>query len=93
MPSFCLVLENNAVRWAVFPFVVSVIMLPMKAYITEDFPWIPTNKPISDNFTEFNTNTLAMYQIDYNRYTLPSNTKFYEDPIRKLQISQEILDT
>ncbi|OQS02129.1 hypothetical protein THRCLA_05473, partial [Thraustotheca clavata] len=85
--------QKYSVRWAIFPFLVSNVMLfnlismPMKAYITEDFPWtsMPTI-PNYANFTEFNTTTLTLLQSFYNQHTLPTNSYYYEDQMRKVQI-------
>ncbi|OQR96489.1 Intraflagellar Transport Protein 72/74 [Thraustotheca clavata] len=66
---------------------------PLKAYITEDLPWthFPTI-PSYANFSQFNATTLALYQRNYNRYSLPPNSTYYEDNVRKVQVTRLILD-
>ncbi|OQR97316.1 hypothetical protein THRCLA_07016, partial [Thraustotheca clavata] len=73
------------VSWAPFPLLVSLGMLfnlPLKAYITENMPW--TKMPMSPtyaNFSDFNSSTLALFQQNYNRQTLPLHATYFEDRI------------
>ncbi|EQC38892.1 hypothetical protein SDRG_03850 [Saprolegnia diclina VS20] len=52
--------------------------LPLKAYLSEPWPWdIDPNIPtLPSNFTAFNTSALARYQRLYNRISLPLGATF-----------------
>ncbi|OQR89012.1 hypothetical protein ACHHYP_06520, partial [Achlya hypogyna] len=71
----------------------NIALMPMKAYLSEEFPWShPVQAPVSNNFTEFNETTLTTYMAAYSSATLPRGNAFFDDTSRSVQLVRVVLD-
>ncbi|OQR95197.1 hypothetical protein THRCLA_07998, partial [Thraustotheca clavata] len=71
----------------------NVVLMPLKAYFSEDLPWTHLiESPVSSNFTQFNQTTLELYQHSYNRQSIPLGDVYYRDPLHSVHLVRVALN-
>ncbi|KDO25689.1 hypothetical protein SPRG_08988 [Saprolegnia parasitica CBS 223.65] len=71
----------------------NISLMPIKAYLSEDLPWTRDAQwSASDNFTDFNTSTLARYQAKYNVSTLPPQCVYHNDAAAGVELVRVQMD-
>ncbi|EQC28086.1 hypothetical protein SDRG_14179 [Saprolegnia diclina VS20] len=89
---------HHRVCWSASPMLVSLFMLlnlvamPMKAYISEAFPWTSlAPMPSFASFSSFNATTLVDLQARYNSATLPKGAANFADGNNGAQVLRQLL--
>ncbi|OQR90464.1 hypothetical protein ACHHYP_05482 [Achlya hypogyna] len=72
---------------------INLASMPMKAYLSESFPWNvdPQISAVPSNFTEFNVTALATLQEKYTASSLPAGSAFYLDTRHNVQVLRQVL--
>ncbi|KDO29715.1 hypothetical protein SPRG_05665 [Saprolegnia parasitica CBS 223.65] len=74
-------------------FLLNVLCMPMKAYLSEDVPWGPLiERPIFPNYSSFNATILDKYQTEYAFTRLPNTSTYFSDASSDVQVVRLALD-
>ncbi|OQR99812.1 hypothetical protein ACHHYP_04327 [Achlya hypogyna] len=81
---------SHAIR---FLFVLNLLSMPMKAYLSEYVPWSqpPVTTPTYTNFTAFNASTLELSQTLYSRRSLPQGSTYYYDDTQNTHVFRTVI--